>query len=262
VKKTFTLIELIIVVAIIGILISILLPSLAKARAKVRLAVCLSNTKQITSANMMHHKIFGRLVKNGYLNGGPNLAEQTFSYNDGNTKRVVPFTGAINKIMGDNKIDFSSHSALETYLKDINNFPTFQCPDKKEYPTGYISAHGRYIRGATAYVGSDAAMGKENGKPRANGLLELFDEPSKIFLHMDGERRKVGNAWFAIYNNKKELTMSDAFRGNQSGHLSNFALTRHYGRTAVTFADGHSKSVASNSKAMEEVYLSKGIALP
>lgn len=45
--KKFTLIELLIVIAIIGILMSILLPSLTKARDTTRRAVCKSNQAQI-----------------------------------------------------------------------------------------------------------------------------------------------------------------------------------------------------------------------
>lgn len=48
--KKFTLLELLIVVAIIGILLSILLPSLGKARLKARRAVCLSNLSQLNIA--------------------------------------------------------------------------------------------------------------------------------------------------------------------------------------------------------------------
>jgi len=53
-RVKFTLIELLIVVAIIGILASILMPSLSKAREKGRQAVCISNQKQIASAVVMY----------------------------------------------------------------------------------------------------------------------------------------------------------------------------------------------------------------
>ena len=52
--KKFTLIELLIVVAIIGILASMLLPSLAKARAKALQAVCTSNLKQLGIATQLY----------------------------------------------------------------------------------------------------------------------------------------------------------------------------------------------------------------
>ncbi|EDM27058.1 hypothetical protein LNTAR_07434 [Lentisphaera araneosa HTCC2155] len=52
--KKFTLIEVLVVVAIIGILASLLLPSLKSSRDKARSAVCKSNLKQIGNAQYFY----------------------------------------------------------------------------------------------------------------------------------------------------------------------------------------------------------------
>lgn len=53
-NKKFTLIELLIVVAIIGILLTLLLPSLGKAREKTKRAVCMSNLAQMYRGLVVH----------------------------------------------------------------------------------------------------------------------------------------------------------------------------------------------------------------
>jgi prepilin-type N-terminal cleavage/methylation domain-containing protein/prepilin-type processing-associated H-X9-DG protein len=53
-KLKFSLIELLVVVAIIGVLSSLLLPTLGKAREKGRIAVCLNNQKQISTATFLY----------------------------------------------------------------------------------------------------------------------------------------------------------------------------------------------------------------
>ena len=57
-KKTFTLIELLIVIAIIAILAAMLLPALNKARSKAQESKCISNQKQIVTAVIFYANDF------------------------------------------------------------------------------------------------------------------------------------------------------------------------------------------------------------
>jgi type II secretory pathway pseudopilin PulG len=54
IKNKFSLIELMLVLAITGILLSLLLPALSKARKKSKTSVCLSNQKQIAIASFSY----------------------------------------------------------------------------------------------------------------------------------------------------------------------------------------------------------------
>lgn len=53
-KRGFTLIELMVVIAMVVALVTILLPSIVRARAQAQQAVCMSNARQVTAAVMQY----------------------------------------------------------------------------------------------------------------------------------------------------------------------------------------------------------------
>ena len=74
--RKFTLIELLIVIAIIAILAAMLLPALNKAREKARSIQCINNQKQIGMALSFYQNEF-----NGYVLPAKFAERATYAYN-------------------------------------------------------------------------------------------------------------------------------------------------------------------------------------
>ena len=70
-RKCFTLIELLITVAIIAILAGMLLPALSRARDKAMSMQCMNNVKQLTMGNLSYANDFGDATVPSGMIGGP-----------------------------------------------------------------------------------------------------------------------------------------------------------------------------------------------
>lgn len=134
-RTAFTLVELLIVIAIIGVLIQLLLPAVQASRERARKAQCQNHLKQIALATQMHvntheffpsggwsggyladpHRGYGRKQPGGWL-------FSVLEYMEESTLRTAAKSGRLE--------DFPLGAGLESLYQSAP--PVFYCPSRRE----------------------------------------------------------------------------------------------------------------------------------
>ena len=158
-RHGFTLLELLIVIAIIAVLIGLLLPAVQKVREAAMAAACRNNLKQLGLACQNHHDQFGYFPSGGwdwfypptYINGSPAVGDRQQA---GWGFQVLPF------IEAESVWRAGALTAVGTPIK------TFFCPARRapmtittadEYTpplTGTVVTHGLCDYGASNWEGT------------------------------------------------------------------------------------------------------------
>ena len=221
-NRAFTLIELLMVIAVIGILASLLLPALSRAKAAAHKTVCLNNQRQIGIARQLYAN-----DNDGFLvTGGDWNSPLCYSYLDGQTnlfncpaeKRVSKFLQASGWPVS------SSHGLL----------------GRSFWPWGYLQNDfglkpDRLINGFKYWgISGSPSQGSPGGWTRGIRDFQVVS-PSRMIAQADGSHfGKIGEGIF---------TASRGFEGiDSSGYRPLTVARRHSGQANVLFADGHVES--------------------
>lgn len=219
--NAFTLVELLIVIAIIAILASLLLPALAKAKEQGRTARCISNVRQMTLALALYVEDFGLYppvwypsATAGRLRGWPDT--------------LVPYLGS-----------------------PTNASSVFQCPSFKFRQTSTV---GQNVAGDH----SVGAYGYNANSPYSLGIAILEDSQAasrkvrESDVRFPSQMLAIADAYLIERHPEKVMEgmaaihyIPDKYRRGTSGYQREQRETnaRHAGRFQVGFCDGHVEKI-------------------
>jgi prepilin-type N-terminal cleavage/methylation domain-containing protein/prepilin-type processing-associated H-X9-DG protein len=221
--RGFTLIEILVVVAIIALLAAILFPVFARARENARRTSCQSNLKQIGLAALQYVQDYDERYpysRIGYSSSNPPPAEyQKFiqgPFSDGSKQVLWP-------------------EFLQPYVK---SYQMFACPSRSRAISGVIN--GNY--GMMTAIGIDNLAGTQQSLHSA-----AIKAPALTYFIMDCYSYVIsyGGAWQFLpgVGNADMPAILDSHADGDTchGYTIECHTSRHFDGVNVAFADGHVK---------------------
>lgn len=239
-KSNFTLIELLIVIAIIAILAAMLLPALTSARERAKSMQCVSNLKQIGQCAASYTSDAGDLVMPGRYQTGSDATYWSWSgmlvdmkYTTATTyatardaanppgrtsgilqcpsAAIVPATNSTNNLLGRYASDTNGYHNGSSTLSGTNR-----------YVASWYAANGRAWSDKT-YPCSDLG-----GAAKGNGVkINKIKNPSTLISHFDGggtnDIHNLQNGRVSVrHNNSKSINL--LFIGGNAGSANGHVL--------------------------------------
>lgn len=206
--RAFTLIEILVVVAIIALLVSILMPSLAAARRQARITVCITSLRTIGQGTYYYAQASKDDLPAGYKTNNNGRV-----YTDSLNRTLItlqPWEFVYPYVMKQNVKQGNTTSTTSGLRIDV---PVFQCPeDRQQHTTSQRPINGQQVELGISYGANllslyndpaDATMDRAGAgmdsdqKAKGAGKLSKIRTPAQIVSYFDNGDDGLGINEFA-----------------------------------------------------------------
>jgi len=217
--RAFTLVELLVVIAVVGILAALLLPVLGRAKQKAQQTLCINNFRQLTTGwKLFADENSGKLVPVSY-------------YVNGSVNSNAWVRGSMND-------DFRIYPSVESGVRDSTNVNglklgslyaynqspgVYHCPADLSATLGVPRVRSYSLNG---WMGGTTIYGEHEYKVFRYDKDITSPAPSSVWVFIDEHEKSINDGWFAV-----------DMVGNKG--LLDAPATRHGNAYALSFADGH-----------------------
>lgn len=227
-STAFTLMELLVVLAVIGILASLLLPALSRARAAAQGIACLSNNRQLDVAWLMYaddHR--GWLPYNAGGASGRRVADQSLPLNWVNGVldwELTPDNTNLALLVGGSLAPYLSQSA-NLYRCPADH--VLSAPQKQAGWDHRVRSYSMNAMMGNAEEASRAGFNLNNPDYQQFFNLSSVPQPVKIFVFLGEHPDSIDDGYF--------------INNGESREWIDLPASYHNGSGSFAFADGHAE---------------------
>lgn len=235
----FTLVELLVAIAILAVLAALLLPALSRARGQARSMECVNNLRQLYLANTMYAAEHG----GHYVPAAEDMFD--FLLPDAppdHAGGAIRWHGVRPTPNQDSAFD-PKKGPLAEYLTDgrVKTCPEFfEFAEHEDRPNVFEAGTGGYGYNM-AYIGSTLALTDDLVEAARTGYPDSrVWEPGRTIMFADAAMPQDGYLIeYGFVEPPYYVTADEPLGVEAWGFLSPSMHFRHYGRTNVLWADGH-----------------------
>jgi prepilin-type processing-associated H-X9-DG protein/prepilin-type N-terminal cleavage/methylation domain-containing protein len=215
--RAFTLVELLIVIAIIAVLASLLLPVLSKGRVKAQNIACINNLKQLTDCGHLYTADYNDFLVLNQVGSFVSVPSSTNS--------LTPVTNVNSWCPGIAPQDATTDNVkVGLFYRYNQSPPIYHCPVDNSTVDGYPG-----LLRTRSYC-MNISINCSDASTTYQKFTEIKDPPpSNLFVLIDTQEQDIQDATFGIFSQQSYW----------SGYWLDLAADRHSQGANVSFADGH-----------------------